>query len=442
MYVKQIMETTAGLMRILKGHFQKEDVAPGGHVTKSNIDLIYEMSLEKLDCFKLRDFLAKSKLSQKLNGFLARQPLAEREEGRFLRLESLMRLLTLLLTKDQSLRVLLVKGDSLPKTTLKTFCTSNRGVFDEIRKKALAVILAGGTMQPLQNFDDVVACYRPEEVTFYSGEHVISDEQFTCGLVTQTAAGELLLYDMNHKTEHLADVTGEIIVEISNSIQGGCVYFFQSFAYLSTIQERMVQNGSMKLIEAHRKVFFETKDSKVNTFDLYSAEIARTGNAALFAVMGGRLSEGINFGDNLARAVVVVGLPYPNVGDPEVAERMRAQDAAARGKQGRRSGQDMLTDICMKTVNQTIGRAIRHARDYAAVFLLDSRFARANICGRLSAWVRRRSIPLTPPFQPFIEDFFRNINKKDLSLIHISEPTRQAEISYAVFCLKKKKLLR
>ena len=29
---------------------------------------------------------------------------------------------------------------------------------------------------------------------------------------------------------------------------------------------------------------------------------------------------------------------------------------------------------------------------------------------------------------------------KGLSLIHISEPTRQAEISYAVFCLKKKKI--
>ena len=29
--------------------------------------------------------------------------------------------------------------------------------------------------------------------------------------------------------------------------------------------------------------------------------------------------------------------------------------------------------------------------------------------------------------------------KVGLSLIHISEPTRQAEISYAVFCLKKKK---
>src|SRR5678810_1357614 len=30
-------------------------------------------------------------------------------------------------------------------------------------------------------------------------------------------------------------------------------------------------------------------------------------------------------------------------------------------------------------------------------------------------------------------------SSRPLSLIHISEPTRQAEISYAVFCLKKKK---
>src|SRR5678810_171431 len=35
-------------------------------------------------------------------------------------------------------------------------------------------------------------------------------------------------------------------------------------------------------------------------------------------------------------------------------------------------------------------------------------------------------------------DMFQAISY--LSLIHISEPTRQAEISYAVFCLKKKKI--
>ena len=35
--------------------------------------------------------------------------------------------------------------------------------------------------------------------------------------------------------------------------------------------------------------------------------------------------------------------------------------------------------------------------------------------------------------------FTSGLNVLYLSLIHISEPTRQAEISYAVFCLKKKK---
>ena len=40
-------------------------------------------------------------------------------------------------------------------------------------------------------------------------------------------------------------------------------------------------------------------------------------------------------------------------------------------------------------------------------------------------------------------DFYESENYKGdgLSLIHISEPTRQAEISYAVFCLKKKSFL-
>ena len=38
-----------------------------------------------------------------------------------------------------------------------------------------------------------------------------------------------------------------------------------------------------------------------------------------------------------------------------------------------------------------------------------------------------------------ISNFIKNKSVYWLSLIHISEPTRQAEISYAVFCLKKKK---
>ena len=53
---------------------------------------------------------------------------------------------------------------------------------------------------------------------------------------------------------------------------------------------------------------------------------------------------------------------------------------------------------------------------------------------------------LTKEMESFVSDYNMMIRKigdlSDLSLIHISEPTRQAEISYAVFCLKKKKKKR
>src|SRR5674476_498502 len=48
-------------------------------------------------------------------------------------------------------------------------------------------------------------------------------------------------------------------------------------------------------------------------------------------------------------------------------------------------------------------------------------------------------------YQPFITpipgliELLTILKDNNISLIHISEPTRQAEISYAVFCLKKKK---
>lgn len=44
----------------------------------------------------------------------------------------------------------------------------------------------------------------------------------------------------------------------------------------------------------------------------------------------------------------------------------------------------------MKAVNQSVGRSIRSINDYSLIYLLDKRYANANIQSKLSQWVRSR----------------------------------------------------
>jgi chromosome transmission fidelity protein 1 len=86
------------------------------------------------------------------------------------------------------------------------------------------------------------------------------------------------------------------------------------------------------------------------------------------AVMGGKLSEGINLSDDLARCLIIVGLPFPNKYHPEMSEKMRYYNSLDSSII---NGQIYYQNCCWKTVNQTIGRAIRHQKDHAAIMLVD-----------------------------------------------------------------------
>jgi regulator of telomere elongation helicase 1 len=47
-------------------------------------------------------------------------------------------------------------------------------------------------------------------------------------------------------------------------------------------------------------------------------EIKPLGGAILMGVCRGRISEGLDFSDNAARCVIVIGIPYPQMTDPKV----------------------------------------------------------------------------------------------------------------------------
>ena len=125
------------------------------------------------------------------------------------------------------------------------------------------------------------------------------------------------------------------------------------------------------------------------------------------------MSEGINFSDDLARGVVVVGMPYGNPQDIELKERMAYLDrrgAATSGVAGdgeggeaqppnahnfssssssstTTPGREYYENLCLRVVNQSIGRSIRHVGDYAVILLLDQRYSQPHIRAKLPGWM-------------------------------------------------------
>ena len=125
-------------------------------------------------------------------------------------------------------------------------------------------------------------------------------------------------------------------------------------------------------------------------------------------MIGGKLSEGINFSDNLGRGVVVVGLPFPNAHSAEwkakldhvektAYERAVNQSAISSSASSemeckslaKATGRELYENACMRAVNQSVGRAIRHQSDYACIILLDKRYQSERIKSKLPGWIQK-----------------------------------------------------
>jgi len=106
------------------------------------------------------------------------------------------------------------------------------------------------------------------------------------------------------------------------------------------------------------------------------------------AVVGAKLSEGLNFADDLARAVVMVGLPYPNTSSQELKERLKYVSNLSKQKGEKEdAGKELYENLCMDAVNQSIGRAIRHQNDWASLVLVDARYSSLRIQRKLPSWI-------------------------------------------------------
>jgi Rad3-related DNA helicase len=93
--------------------------------------------------------------------------------------------------------------------------------------------------------------------------------------------------------------------------------FFPSYQMLHKFYEVWEQNGYIKRFEKLKGVYQEPRESSHYKFVIsaFYQDVYKKG-AIIFAVCRGKISEGLDFSDDAARCVIIIGIPYPMTVDP------------------------------------------------------------------------------------------------------------------------------
>lgn len=284
------------------------------------------------------------------------------------------------------------------ETSIKYLLLDPSEDFRDIVEESKCVILAGGTMEPVSEFTDFLVPYlKNDQITQFSCDHVIPDSNL---YVFPVASYKNLPFQFSFQKRndvHMINNLGEYLCELLKEIPCGAVAFFPSYNYLSEIVRTWKNSGMYNHINNIKKIFMESKETSVDKIlQEYRTHIQlESQGALLLSVVGGKMSEGINFNDELARAVFMVGLPYPNAFSSEIIAKREYIESkyllkGATNSLATTKSQEFYENLCMKAVNQSVGRAIRSINDYATIYLVDTRYKDDRIQGKLSKWVRKR----------------------------------------------------
>ena len=433
-YVTQLVRVVDSLAAYLDGQ-RRQTHATEGVVNIG--DLMAGKGVDQINLYKLMHYLQDSKLARKVEGYadfagLQAAPNSERVKPKRSSVPVLMQVQSFMLALTYpSAEGRFFYAKPSPSTehdvVLRYLLLDPTHYFKEIVEEARAVILAGGTMSPIEDYTTHLLHHvAPDRVMTLSCGHIIPRSSLVALPFDRGPEGVDLefTYEQRKSSAMIQDL-GRTILATSKVVPDGLVVFFPSYAYLNTAVktwQAATNNESLwTKLSLQKRIFFEkiepahSSDSPVQSTSTeakhqkvdqilaeYSAHLRDPVNkrgALLFAVVGGSLSEGINFADKLGRGVIVVGLPFPNAQSPEWKAKMEFVEKRARHPLGRvNAARDFYTNTCMRAVNQSIGRAIRHKDDFAAIMLLDKRYKSEGIKEKLPGWIKESLVSDTGSF--------------------------------------------
>jgi regulator of telomere elongation helicase 1 len=259
--------------------------------------------------------------------------------------------------------------------------------FKQILKlKPRSVILTSGTLSPLNSFEQELQVEFKQKL---ENPHVISADQVAIQVIGRSENNVNFNFTYQNKENfEMIDELGLTIAKTARNVPGGMLVFYPSYRMMDTCYERWERSGVLNKILQVKRLYREPKKAAEYQIimDRYYSSIFEDDKpgAILMGVCRGRISEGLDFSDDAARCVVIVGIPYPQMTDPKVVlkkEYLDAKSARARSQAnpgfGCLTGKDWYQQQATRSVNQAIGRVIRHVQDYGSILLLDERYTYA-----------------------------------------------------------------
>ena len=391
----------------------------------SAAELLIDLKLDNINLFKIISYIKQSRLSQKMLGFANSQTNATTEVVNVSKHVSALSIVANFLSKltssssEGKVVTCWPKLDNISRSvssyqepTMRFVALHPAIYFQEIVEEARAVVLVGGTLRPFNHLaaelldrsyladaskaDESArrestkdsTTYSSAKLTTFTCSHVIPDSHVLLQCLSKGPSNITL--DFRHQSrgnDCIMDELGTAIIQLTMLVPAGMVVFLPSYSYEAQLVKRWKESGVWNQLNRQKRVHREPKQSSQveATLETYLKD-ANAFGALLLSVVGGKMSEGINFADDMARCVMVVGLPYPDLTDPELNEKMAIMDQTPGGI----SGEAYYHNLCMRAVNQSIGRAIRHANDYAAIILADQRYSSdPRIWHALPAWLKK-----------------------------------------------------
>ncbi|CAH2222127.1 Fanconi anemia group J [Pelobates cultripes] len=286
------------------------------------------------------------------------------------------------------------KAERIKQLAEKVFHWAIQEAFSDLSDAARTIVLTSGTLSPMDSFSSELGVKFSIQL---EANHVIHKSQVWVGTVGAGPKGRKLYATFQYtETFDFQDEVGDVLLSVCQTVSKGVLCFLPSYKMLEKLKDRWMHTGLWQNLERIKTVIKEPQGGDKTDFDkllqMYYDAIRykdEKDGALLIAVCRGKVSEGLDFSDDNARAVITVGIPFPNVKDLQVELKRKYNDQHAKTR-GLLPGSHWYEIQAYRALNQALGRCIRHKNDWGALILVDDRFrSNSKYIAGLSKWVRQ-----------------------------------------------------